>query len=210
MSRLNVRNWLLMLAATTVLIPFQNCGSGGTLTKSGSGGSSVLSSGSTHAPTGPDLNGSWTGPCEAKNPGSARIMITFTPSVSPASTGTASVIINGYSDAGCVTQMFLDNYTASWALAFSPSTTEAQINFNIAQAQRAPAGTAAAAAFNSNMMCGMTGWTSNMLKNVPANNSCLFFPATSQQLLGLSASGNELYFGNDAQTALDPARRFIK
>lgn len=204
--KLNLKVWLGLAALTGSLVFFQNCGSGGSLTLA-SGNSSLGSNQPqgivAHAPTAQELEGLWNGPCEPVQPsGSFRMTIIFGP------LGNTNVSLTGYSDNACLTQIFLDLYTATTTVASSTVANSARLNFTVSTAQRAPVGAANATAFNTSMMCGQTGWVANVGKAIAIPNACLLFTQQSSTIAGID--GTKLYFGNDADTALDPSRVYNK
>ncbi len=192
-----------LIALSGALVLFQNCSSGGSLTLEKGANSLLGQQVVAHAPTASELEGSWLGPCE---PAPANTFIRMT--LNFAVGGTATVAASGYSDAACTTQVFIDTYALGFVLASSTVANSGRINLTLTSAQRAPAGAANATAFNTAMMCGQTGWVANTAKSIAPGTSCLLFTTISSTILGVD--GTKLYFGNDADTALDPARVYNK
>lgn len=207
--KLNFKVLALLGTLTASLMFFQNCDSGGSLTLERNANNSSLggnnSALNSKAPTAAELEGVWMGSCErvpAPASGSFRMNFTF------GQPNNVSVQINGYSDTACATQTFFDAYTGNFVLAASSVAGAGRINFTVLTAQRAPVGAANAAAFNAAQMCGQMGWVANTGKAIAPGTACLLFSTQSSTVIGID--GTKLYFGNDADTALDPARIYNK
>lgn len=151
------------------------------------------------------LTGTWQSGCFIDAGNSATSRVTFN------ANGTVNVTAPGYQGTACQGGVIINIVgTGTYTLgALSATVTGAtNVNFQITSVTGTPASAIGALGLNLQAFCNYTGWQNGVAYQIPIGSACLSTVPQGNSILAIT--GNTLYLGNPAGTALETTVPLIR